>query len=1068
MPRQRMTAIARGEQQVTKGRFLSVCLALLVCSSATTLRAQTTSATLSGTIMDPTGRVVPGVDVSATNIDTGVATDTKTNGDGIYVLHGLNPGHYRVIVAKEGFKQIALTDVVLNVQDTVSRNFNLDIGAASETVTVSGDSINVNTTDASVSTVIDRQFAENLPLNGRSFQTLIELAPGVVLTPQNSSGYNSGQFSVNGQRPDSNYWTVDGVSANIGTVANNPTGSAMAGTVGSFSALGGTNSLVSEDALQEFRIQTSTYAPEFGREPGGQISIVTRSGTNQFHGVLFDYLRNDALDANDWFADRDGLEKPGERQNDFGGTIGGPISKDRTFFFFSYEGLRLLLPEVSETTVPDIPARENAIPAVQPYFNAFPMPNGADLGAGAAEFNASYGNRATLDAYSLRIDHRLNDKWALFGRYNYSPSQLVQRGASGNALSVVSPISITTQTATLGATWAVSSNSANDFRFNYSRTNAQSHSFLDSFDGAVPLASLPFPNPFTAQDSTLAYYVTGLEQGLLAAGKLVQNLQRQINVVDTFAMQEGPHSLKFGVDYRRLTPSFSPFAYDQYVNFPSVSAAEAGSLSFSEIESSRNAAMLLRDLGLFAEDTWKVVPRLTVTYGVRWDIDFVPKAGNGLSLPALAGFNLANLSQVALAPQGTPPYSTAYGNFAPRLGIAYQVTESQKWQTVARGGFGVFYDLADQQVGNISLQGYPFFLAVPSFGGTFPLSPSLAAPVPIVPPNSSQGILDGFDPHLQLPYTLEWNVALEQALGGQQSLSASYIGATGRRLLLSSLVFAPNANYLYANLAANLGASEYNALQLQFQRRLSRGLQALASYTWSHSIDDGSAGSVANASNAFDGQSGNRGASDFDIRNSFSAGLTYDIPVPHSNGFTKAILEGWSTQNFIVARSAPPVNVYNSIYYELSNGFVTDGRPDVVPGVPLYLHGGQFPGGRAINPAAFTAPPINPTSGLPTRQGDLGRNALRGFGATQWDFAVHRDFPLRESLKVQFRAELFNVLNHPNFAPPIGDLSQPEFGQSTQTLGQELAGGTTGVGSLSPLYQLGGPRSIQFALKLMF
>jgi hypothetical protein len=248
----------------------------------------------------------------------------------------------------------------------------LPLGALHEIVTVEGGASLVNTESASVSTVVDRQFAENLPMNGRSFQSLIDLTPGVVIT--GSNGYDDGQFSVNGQRSDSNYWMVDGVSANIGISAANPS-SGLAGSLGSFSVLGGTNSLVSVDALQEFRIQTSNFAPEFGRTPGAQISIVTRSGTNRFNGTAFDYLRNDVLDANDWFADEAHLTKPKERQNDFGGTLGGPLRKDQTFFFFSYEGLRLRLPQTTLTTVPDILARQNALPALSPYLKAYPLPD---------------------------------------------------------------------------------------------------------------------------------------------------------------------------------------------------------------------------------------------------------------------------------------------------------------------------------------------------------------------------------------------------------------------------------------------------------------------------------------------------------------------------------------------------------------------------------------------------------------------------------------------------------------------------------------------------------------------
>lgn len=1073
-----------------RSRSLFLMVALCALTSAP-LFAQMETATLSGAITDPNGRVIPDAEVDATRIETGTVATTKTNGAGIYFFTGLMPGHYHLMIRKPGFKEIAVKEIQLNVQDKLEQNFSLEIGSVSETVTVEAGGLVIDTTDATVSTVVDRQFAENLPLNGRSFQSLIQLTPGVVLTANN--GLDTGQFSVNGQRADANSWMVDGVSANIGINAGGTPGSGIAGTLGSTSVFGGTNSLVSVDALQEFRIQTSTYAPEFGRQPGAQISIVTRSGTNQFHGTAFDYFRNTVLDASDWFADEAGLPKPKEEQNDFGGTFSGPIIKDKTFFFFSYEGLRLRLPQTSLTLVPDTNpedpySRQFAAPALLPYMNAYPLPNGPEVldpngnHQGIAQFNATYSDPGTLDAYSLRVDHKINDKLNLFGRYNYSPSELAERGGFGTTLSTVVPFRITTQTGTLGVTWAMSPSAANDFRFNYSSTDASTSDSLDSFGGAVPLETLPFPSPFTARNASFAFTVFTLGNNTsLSAGAGAHNQQRQINIVDSVSIQKGSHSLKFGADYRRLSPLYDFVPYVQGNNFLDVPSANTGTVYYSLLESSAPATFLFRNLGVFAQDTWHIVPRLTMTYGLRWDLDFVPSSSPEFN--AVTGFDLSNLSNLALLPAGTPPYKTNWGNVAPRIGLAYQVSESQRWQTVLRGGFGVFYDLATSEAGNtLGTLTYPFgsdgvIRGIPIGGtATFPLASANAAPTPIVPPSSKPGsTLTAFDPNLESPYTLQWNVAVEQSLGKQQTLSVSYVGAAGRRLIQTAQVLSPNPSLYAAELITNVGTSDYNALQLQFQRRLSRGLQALASYSWSHSIDTGSAGSVGSGSNALTGLNPNlnRGPSDFDIRNAFSTGLTYDVPAPKGNAVAQAILRGWSTDNIIQARFAPPVDVYYLDLGELANGFATNVRPDVVTGQPLYLYGPQYPGGKAFNPAAFTSPPLDPTTGLPVRQGDLSRNALRGFGMSQWDLAVHREFPIRESLRLQFRAEMFNVLNHPNFGPPVGNLGypgalNPQFGQSIQMLGQSLAGGHVGSGAFDPLYQVGGPRSIQFALKLLF
>jgi hypothetical protein len=905
-------------------------------------------------------------------------------------------------------------------------------------------------------------------MNGRSFQSLIDLTPGVVLT--GSNGYDDGQFSANGQRADSNYWMVDGVSANIGISVTNP-GTGLAGSVGSFSVLGGTNSLVSVDALQEFRIQTSNFAPEFGRTPGAQVSIVTRSGTNRFSGTAFDYLRNDVLDANDWFADQASLPKPKERQNDFGGTLGGPLQKDRTFFFFSYEGLRLRLPQTTLTTVPDVLARQSALPALQPYLNVFPLPNGPDnVATGIAQFNASYSNPASLDAYSLRIDHRVKDQLSLFGRYNYSPSSIEQRGAAG-ALSDVFTSRIGTQTATLAASWAISPAELSDLRLNYSRTSGSSSESLDNFGGAVPLAFLPAPSPFSAGNAAFALDISTLTGGLYDFGKGQENTQRQFNLVENFSLQKKSHGLKFGVDWRRLSPTLVPALYRQLALFPDVNSAENGNLLLSYISTNVQATLLFRNIGAFAQDTWRATPKLTLTYGIRWDVDLAPKATSGPSFPAVTGYNLNDLSTLALAPAGTPAFNTSYDNIAPRLGIAYEISQNSNSTTVLRAGLGTFHDLASGQVGNLIWQSdYPYGATTYGLGGTFPLTPAAAAPAPISPPGSGLGTVTAFDPNLKLPYSLEWNVALEQGLGEQQTLSATYIGSIGRKLIQTAELLSPNPSFAQVILVGNTANSNYNALQVQFKRQLAHGLQALASYTWAHSIDDGSAGSFANAANTFvttGSADQNRGPSDFDIRNAFSAAVTYDVPAP-SNGLAKLFLRGWSLQNMIQARSASPVNVSDSEFSTLLNG-TTAIRPDIVPGVPEYLYGSSYPGGKAFNPAAFTPPPVDPSTDLPIRQGDLGRNALRGFGAVQWDAAIHRDFPIHESLKLQFRAEMFNILNHPNFAQPISDIFSPQFGLSTQMLGQSLSNGNvSGGGGLSPLYQLGGPRSIQLALKMFF
>ncbi|MBK9709074.1 MAG: carboxypeptidase regulatory-like domain-containing protein [Acidobacteria bacterium] len=374
----------------TATKRLAAILAILSLGVSLAL-AQSATATLTGTVTDASGAVVSGASVTVTDIAKSVARKATTNGDGLFVLPQLPPSRYKIKVEQIGFASAELAEIVLNVGEQAALRIQLKVAQIGEVVTISD--VSVTGDSATVSTVVDRQFVENQPLNGRSFQTLVELSPGVVVTPSNL--VTPGQFSVNGQRAGSNYFTVDGVSANFGSTASTTLYETAGGGVPAYSSQGSTASLASVDAVQEFSIQTSTYAPEFGRQPGAQVQLVTRSGTNDWHGSLFNYLRNDKLDANNFFANANSLKRPPIRQNDFGGVIGGPVhlpksvfgplgydGRNRTFFFFSYEGVRLRTPFVTvPLQVPSIAARQNATGVLRDILNAFPLPTGAPLAA---------------------------------------------------------------------------------------------------------------------------------------------------------------------------------------------------------------------------------------------------------------------------------------------------------------------------------------------------------------------------------------------------------------------------------------------------------------------------------------------------------------------------------------------------------------------------------------------------------------------------------------------------------------------------------------------------------------
>jgi hypothetical protein len=1044
---------------------------ILVIAFALGVAAQNPTATLSGVIIDQQGSVVPGVNVAVINLEQGFQRQVTTDDSGTFVVALLPPGKYIIKAIHGGFAPTEIRDVVLNVNDRVRLSLQLKIGTIDQKIDVIENATLISE-ETSVGTVVDRKFVENLPSNGRSFQTLITRTPGVVLTKTDTA--NQGQFSVNGQRANANYLTVDGVSANVGISVQGGFGQAESGSLPALTSLGGTNNLVSIDALEEFKIQTSTYAPEFGRTPGAQIQILTRSGTKEFHGSFFDYFRNDVLDANDWFANSRGLRRPGERQNDFGVILGGPVflprfgeggspffynGKNQTFFFFSYEGLRLRQPQTAITQVPSLIARTTVPTSLQPYLNAYPIPNGPTLANGFSEFAASYSDPSTLNATSIRVDHVFGGKVILFGRYNHAPSESVQRGVT-RSLNTLTASRYKTITVTLGATFLFNPKITDEFRANYSRNHGEVLNLMDNFGGGVPPSrSILFPS-FAPADSAFVFVLLGGINAGFGIGEVADGLQRQINVLNTLSVVSGKHELKFGIDYRRLTPVFNPSAYSLTGVFNGVSGALSGrALIAGTVAFPTSTIPVFLDLSLFAQDTWRPRSGLAITYGGRWESNKPPTEMNGNDPYGVTGFDQP--STLALVPRGAPLYRTTYNNFAPRIGVSYQLSQKQGLETVLRGGFGVFYNLASGEVANAFANSFPFRIIKTLNNVPFPLDPIQAA-IPSLSLNPPLDTISAVDPNLKLPFTYQWNFAGEQFFGPSQTVSISYIAAIGRRLIRRELFRNPNPTFTAVFASRNTATSDYHALQFQYQRRLSKGLQGLAAYTWSHSIDTASSDATTTTPGTLVDPNQDRASSDFDVRHSVNAAITYDIPRVLKTGIAEKLLRDFSVDTSFTARSATPVNVVTGMTLF---GVVNTFRPDLVQGVPLYLFNASLPGGKRINPAAFLIPPA-------TRQGSLGRNALRGFPMWQLDFAVRRQFHLNERVYLQFRADFFNIFNHPNFGDPgasssTNALNNAQFGQSTFMLSKSLGNGGL-LGGFNPLYQVGGPRSIQFALKLNF
>ncbi len=798
-------------------RLIVLCFITLVLF-INTAPGQSPNGTVSGIVLDPSGGVIAGADVLVVNDATAVQYPGKTNGEGYYVVPNIPPGTYRIQVSNTGFKTIIKPDVVIHVEDALAINFTLPIGAASEIVTVQGGAPLINTENAAVSTVIDRNFVENLPLNGRSFITLLQLTPGVVIANTN---FNSipGQFSIAGQRTDANNLSVDGVSANFGVLpAPIPTGTGT-GTNQAFSALGGTSSLVSVEALQEFRIETSSFAPEFGRSSGGQIILSTRAGTNDFHGGIYEYFRNDVLDANDWFGNQAGSPRPPERHNDFGGYLGGPISKDKTFIFLSYEGARLRQPQPSSPIqVPSVDVRNSPTTPAQlvPILNAYPLPNGPiSPGDFTAQFTPSFSNRATLNAGSIRIDHTFNSRFSIFARYNNAPSQLAQ---PVGALSTLESTDVNTSTVTVGVNMQISTALLNTLRGNFSSQSSSSTFSLDSFGGAIPLSPSIFLGSLPSSGNQFLFQT--YDTSYIDEGPNARNHAKQMNFADDLSLTHGQHQLKFGGDYRGIFLDLVPNLHSPVYGATSLqSFVSSGEASLS-IRTSLPSRILSQSLSIYGQDTWKVSPRFTVTYGIRWELSPAPLALGKTTLAAWT--DVSNPVDIALAPSGSPMWRTTYGNFAPRVGFAYNLTD--KGDLVFRAGGGIFYDLGVGAATSVatsfpnSASGFSPTVTLP-IGDLTPFLPAIS----LQPPYPSY--ISAFDPNLTLPRSYQWNVALEKSFGGKQAISATYVGQAGRDLLRESALYQPNSNFSgIFYLTDNSARSNYNALQLQYRRSLSAGL----------------------------------------------------------------------------------------------------------------------------------------------------------------------------------------------------------------------------------------------------
>jgi Ca-activated chloride channel family protein len=939
-------------------------------------------------------------------------------------------------------------DVPLESPDSFS---SISCSGVNCTVTVTAAS---NVVECAVSSTIAQRSLIDLPVNGRSLQSLALMAPGTVPTAANERYANTG-VSVNGQRGSSNQFLLDGVNANFGISPGGQAPGVSAGGSAAVTALGDTSAVAPLSAVQEVEIHTYGLNAEYGSNVGGIVNVVTKSGTNNFHGSAFEFFGSHALNANDWFANSRGLARPGSPFNEFGGTLGGPITRDRIFFFTTYEGLRLHLPFTSLTDVPAVAARQSAPAGVQALFNLYPLPNGPARPDGFAEAAAAFGNRGRHDTGTARFDFNQIQKLTFSGYYNFSDSSADERGSRGFSLNTVGRLFERSQMVTGRAAYMPSANVAAELRISYSRLSSRSSYQLDDFGGAV----LPPVNTFSenALNSAAGSFAADLNahNSILWSAADARSTQRQVNVVGAINVVSGSHAMKFGTDYRRVFPIIGLRDLEQSVLFDGVSQALTGLAARVNVFTHKQPQRpIFHSFAPYAEDEWRVTSRLTLNYGLRWELNPAPDLRTSGNLTAVK--DVANPARPTFAEPGSRLWATTYGNLAPRFGAAYQLNHDGSF--VLRGGFGVLYDTVNNAVGDALADSYPLVDGSTSFNVPFSFAlpqstGTIAAPVSV------------FDPRLQLPYLLQWNASIDRELGRHQVISVAYVASAGRRLLRTrTLVNAPS-DFSMIRLTDNGGESAYQSLQVEFRRRFAKRFAANANYTFGKSVDNVPEDSAARALLQAPDSQVDRGPSDFDVRHTLSGYVSYEPPSPFARGLGRALFRNWTITSVFTVHSAPPVNVVYGLLTTYGQLYL---RPDGIADAPAYLADRTAAGGHRINPEAFTISPD-------FRQGTLGRNALRGFSLTQFDLALRRRFNFTENVRLTVGVEITNVLNHPNFASPsgndvvLGTFFAPSSFTPNPTFGESFAnaaGNSWGV--FGSGYYPGGPRALRFSARFEF
>jgi hypothetical protein len=1027
---------------------------LLVIASAPVC-AQLSVASVSGTVEDPSGARLTAVSIKLLNLQTGGVNLAVTDAEGEFLIPGVLPGAYSMQVQRDGFAALHLIGLNLSIGEERRFRIRLQVGNVEQSVEVNAEGQNLVTADAEMSTVVNSHLTANLPLNGRSFQDLVAMTPGSVeVSPQVP---RNGGFSVNGQPVDTNTYWIDGVSANFGSgPADTDLKVPAAGQYASVTSQGTTQGLVSLDALQEFRVIASNASAEYGGTPGGQFSLLTRQGTDRVHATAYSYLRNGYFDATNWFAGYTGIRASAYyHQQDIGGSLSLPIvfspkarGEPLANFFGSYEELHAeqRTPPVFEY-VPNARLCQAVPAALQAALSSFPCYSLSTEEPPQLEHDYD-GNVPSqpgfIKSMDIRLDRNFKGHLAGFIRFGDSPS-----GSESADLDTITNTKFQNQSLAVGLDEQISSKAGNEFRLGWGRSSTasvSSNQVSNPFSQAVDLpAVLGSPGP--SAQSRAEIYIRALGLGETSAWvDSGENALRQFEVRDTFSIQHEHHLLRMGFDLLNDHSAVVPLPWTIEADYLSLDSLLNNSADLLIERRVDPAHPVFQRFASFVQDNWRATRQVNVSAGLRWDIDPPPHSSDSNDAFRVDG-DPSQPNSLSITPRGTALWRTDWRAVAPRLSFAWQPSQQTGNELVFRGGLGVLFDSPDRAVAP-AFTAMGFSTTSSAARAAVPFA-AASAPPPDVPGPDSLGYL--FPRTLRSPYTLQWNLSLEQALGKQQSVTLSYVGANGHSLLVPHREAVDSTTFPIRELVTFPAgvSSQYDSLQFSYRGQISSQLAWIASYVWSHAIDTAAPNPWAALS---------RANADTDVRHNLQTGVVWTLPQVHGISLLHNAFSGWGFDSRIFLRSSYPVNVLGNLFYDpvTAERFYTGA--DLVAGLPIYLSNPTLPGGRMLNggpnapDGAFQLPSGN-------AQGNAPRNLARGFPAQQVSLALRRDIHLYKDLCLQLRGDVFNISNSPDFGYIDSHLTDQLFGQPVLTLNQSY-------GQTGSLYQTGGPRSVQWMFRI--